>query len=175
MRIPGSRIMLATLLFTAAVALGAGGVAVRAHQQATPAPAAITTEVLGRTEPAQAPGQALYLLRVTFAPGASVAAHTHPGATLYHVTAGALAFTLVDGSASVLRAAGGQPADATPAAEPITVGSAITLNAGDTVVYDGSAVQTERNDGGEPAVVLISNLRGADEPARVLVAGTPTP
>jgi len=35
------------------------------------------------------------------------------------------------------------------------------------------AAWAERNDGAEPAVVLVSNLRGADEPARRFVEGTP--
>ncbi len=66
------------------------------------------------------------------------------------------------------------PAATATAGEPIPVGKEIALTAGDTVYYDGAAVQTERNDGDEPAVVLVANLRGADEPARQFVDGTPT-
>jgi quercetin dioxygenase-like cupin family protein len=117
----------------------------------------------------------LYLLRVTFAPGGGVTAHVHPGATIYHLAAGTLQFTLEEGEARVVRAVNGVPAAATPTvAEAIPVGEAITLTAGDTVYYDGAAVQTERNDGDEPAVVLVANLRGVDEPARHFVDGTPT-
>ena len=168
--------MLPTLIGT--LVLGTALAPAGAHQQGTPTPgggSGVTTEVLGRLEPAQAPGQALHLLRVTFAPGGAVTAHVHPGATIYHLAAGTLRFTLVEGEATLVRAVGGAPAAATPsAAEAVAVGAELTLTAGDTVYYDGAAVQAERNDGDVPAVVLVSNLRGADEPAREFVEGTPT-
>lgn len=160
-----------------AIVLGAALAPAGAHRQGTPAPGAgpgVTTEVLGRMETAQAPGQALHLLRVTFAPGGEVAAHVHPGATVYHLAAGTLQFTLLEGEARLVRAANGTPAAATPtAAEPVPVGQELALTAGDTVYYDGAAAQAERNDGDAPAVVLVSNLRGADEPAREFVEATP--
>jgi hypothetical protein len=136
---------------------------------ATPAPGTgVTTEVLGGGQPETAPGQALALLRVTFEPAAEAAAHTHPGGTVYYIASGELTFMLVDGAAT-LTPAGGTP-DAPSATEELTPGSEIVLTAGDSVFYQGDAVQIERNDGDEPAVVLISNLRGIDEPARMPVA-----
>ncbi len=91
----------------------------------------------------------------------------HPGSLACRPTyvQGAL-----EGEARVVRAANGTQAPTTPTAvEPIPIGQEITLAAGDTVYYDGEAVQTERNDGDTPAVILVSNLRGADEPAREFV------
>jgi len=68
------------------------------------------------------------------------------------------------------------PSAATPTAvEPIPAGTETTLSAGDTVYYDGSVLQSERNDGAEDAVVLASNLRGVDEPARMFHEGIATP
>jgi hypothetical protein len=161
-----------------ALVLGATRGPAAARQPGTPAAgdtSGVTTEVLGGLEPVQAPGQELYLLRVTFAPGGGVTAHVHPGATIYHLAAGELRFTLLEGEARVVRSVNGAPAaDTATAAEAIPVGEEITLTAGDSVYYDGAAVQTERNDGDVPAVVLVSNLRGADEPARQFVDGTPT-
>jgi quercetin dioxygenase-like cupin family protein len=169
--------MLLSILIAALVLGDATVEPVGAHQHGTPAPgggSGVTTEVLGAVEPTGAPGQALYLLRVTFAPGGSVAAHVHPGATIYHIASGELRFTLHEGQAQVVRAITGVPAAATPAASvPIPLGEEIVLVAGDTVFYDGSAVQVERNDGDQPAVVLVSNLRGTDEPARRFAEGTP--
>ena len=174
------RTVATVILFSALVAtlnLGAALSPAAARQPGTPAvggTSGVTTEVLGGLEPAQAPGQMLGLLRVTFAPGGGVTAHVHPGATIYHLAAGTLQFTLLEGEAGVVRAANGTPAAAATAGEAVPVGQEITLTAGDTVSYDGAAVQTERNDGDAPAVVLVSNLRGADEPARQFVDGTPT-
>lgn len=174
-RTVATAVLFATLIVT--LVLGAARGPAAARQQGTPAAggtSGVTTEVLGGLEPTQAPGQMLYLLRVTFAPGGGVTAHTHPGATIYHIAAGALQFTLLEGEARLVRAANGTPAAADGTAEAIPAGEAIVLTAGDTVYYDGSAVQIERNDGDAPAVVLVSNLRGGDEPARQFVEGTPT-
>lgn len=167
-RTPGLRsaLMMAMLLLTALATLAGAGQVVGHASQVTPAPTAITTEQLGRAEPADASGKALYLLRVTFAPGAKAGAHTHPGTTIYQLESGTLVFTLVGGQATLVRnaaASAGTPA----AGQPITLGTPVTLNPGDTIVYDGATVQTEENPGAETAVILISNLRGANEPTRL--------
>lgn len=171
MRIHTFKAAMLTLSLTGALLLGAGLVQADLLQHGTPtAGAGVTTEVLGQVGPAAAAEQALFLLRVTFAPGGAVTAHIHPGATIYHVAEGALQFELLAGEAQVVRATTGTHATGTPTvAELIPVGQEITLQSGDTVYYDGDAVQTERNDGDVAAVVLVSNLRGSDEPARAFV------
>jgi quercetin dioxygenase-like cupin family protein len=150
--------------------LAVGPVSIGQAQPSTPAAGGgtgVTTELLGRFPSALAPGQALALLRITFAPGGSVAPHTHPGETVFHLASGTLQFTLHEGEAQLVRAVDGVPAAATPTAgEAIAVGEEITLSAGDTIYYDAAVVQSERNDGAEDAVVLAANLRGVDEPAR---------
>jgi hypothetical protein len=153
------------------VGLLAGGLtSIGQAQPSTPAAGGgtgVTTEVLGRFPSELAPGQALALLRITFAPGGSVAPHTHPGETVFHLAAGTLQFTLHEGEAQLVRAVDGAPAAATPTAgDAIPVGEELTLSAGDTTYYDATVLQSERNDGAEDAVVLVSNLRGVDEPAR---------
>jgi mannose-6-phosphate isomerase-like protein (cupin superfamily) len=161
--------------------LTVGPLSVGQAQQSTPAASGaigVTTQVLGRFPSELAPGQALALLRITVAPGGSVAPHTHPGETIYHLASGTLQFTLLEGEAQLVRAVDGTPAAATPTAgEAIPVGEEITLNAGDTVYYEAAALQSERNDGTEDAVVLLANLRGVDEPARqfhdAMAASTP--
>jgi mannose-6-phosphate isomerase-like protein (cupin superfamily) len=161
-------IMAAGILLVGLLALGP--VSVGQAQQGTPAAGGgtgVTTEVLGRIPSEVAQGQALALLRITFTPGGSVASHTHPGETVYHLASGTLQFTLLEGEAQLTRAVDGAPAAATPTAgEAIPVGEEITLNAGDTIYYDAAVLQSERNDGTEDAIVLVSNLRGVDEPAR---------
>jgi mannose-6-phosphate isomerase-like protein (cupin superfamily) len=161
--------------------LAVGLTSIGQAQQSTPAASGgtgVTSEVLGRFPSELAPGQALALLRITVAPGGSVAPHTHPGETIYHLASGTLQFTLLEGEAQLVRAVDGTPAAATPTAgEAIPVGEEITLNAGDTVYYEAAALQSERNDGTEDAVVLLANLRGVDEPARqfhdAMAASTP--
>lgn len=162
--------------------LAAGPAPVGRALQATPpagGSAGITTEVLGRFPSELAPGQALALLRITFAPGGSVDPHTHPGETVFHLAAGTLQFTLHEGEARLIRAVDGAPAAATPSAgEAIPVGAEITLHAGDTIYKDAAVLQSERNVGDEDAVILVANLRGVDEPARqfhdAMTTGAPT-
>ena len=156
------------MLFVGLLALGP--LSIGQAQQSTP-PAGgstgVTTEVLGRFPSELAPGQALALLRITFAPGGSVSPHTHPGETVFHLASGTLQFTLHEGEAQLVRAVDGMAAAATPTAgEAIPVGAEITLTAGDTIYKDAAVLQSERNDGDEDAVILVSNLRGVDEPAR---------
>lgn len=179
MRRSGTFILAVGMLLVGLLAVGP--LSVGQAQQSTPAAGGstgVTSEVLGRFPSELAPGQALALLRITVAPGGSVASHTHPGETIYHLSSGTLQFTLQEGEAELMRAVDGVPAAATPtASEAIPVGEEITLSAGDTIYYDGEVLQSERNDGAEDAVVLVANLRGVDEPARqfhdAMAASTP--
>jgi quercetin dioxygenase-like cupin family protein len=49
------------------------------------------------------------------------------------------------------------------------------LNAGDSLFEDADVIHTARNDGSEPAVVLIANLLTAGEPVTTFLEGTPVP
>lgn len=151
-------------------------------QSATPAPGAtsgITTQVLGQFQPPDAPGQTLSLRRIVFQPGASLAAHTHPGSTIYWIESGTLGFTPLAGEASIARKASGATTSAagggaTPAAsEALPVGTETTAAAGDTITFGASAAQTERAIGEVPLVILLTNLGPTGAPFREPVAATP--
>ncbi|MDQ3653910.1 MAG: cupin domain-containing protein [Chloroflexota bacterium] len=160
------RSLLALLVLTLGVMVGSSQALSHSQSEATPpAPATgITTEVLGGGQPDTTTGLALALLRITFDPGAVAPPHTHPGATVFSIESGELTFALLDGVAT-LTPAGGTP-EAPSATEELTAGSEVVLTAGDSVFYQGDAVLDERNDSDEPVVILVSNLRGVDEPAR---------
>src|SRR3954454_4788859 len=72
-------------------------------QQATGSPVAtrvtqtngVTREVLSDGTPLAAPGQTLSLVRYTFAPGAVIAPHTHPGEQAVSVVSGTLGYTVL--------------------------------------------------------------------------------
>jgi hypothetical protein len=141
--------------------------------QPTPAPPP-PAGLLGQLDSTQAPGKALSLVRVVIPVGGGVAPHTHPGETIWHLETGSVAFTLLAGNARLVRAADGAPAAATPTAgEAIPVGAELTLAAGDTLYFDASALQTERNLGETAAVILGANLRGRDEPLRRMAEHPP--
>ncbi len=154
---------LATLAFVLALGLAAAWAApLGAHQggPATGCVADVTVTRLGHGLPTAADGQELTLLRVTFAPGGSIGGHVHPGALTLSIESGALVYAVVEGEAEVQRAA----VDGTPVpAESLTAGQETTLNPGDWVFEQG-IVHTARNDGAEPAVVLVAGLMRAGEP-----------
>jgi hypothetical protein len=118
----------------------------------------------------------LTLARVTFAPGFTLEAHTHPGTLVGHFEAGAFGFRVLEGeSARVVRAGGaGTPAATDPmAGEPVPPGTEAILNPGDVLFHDEDVVAVDRNAGDGPVVFLAAVLFAADAPFLDFVAGTP--
>ena len=135
-----------------------------------PGSVGITVEALGNGQPTLAPGYALGLIRLTWESGATLNTHRHAGASLLYIESGAMTYTLLEGTATVSRAAEG---DATPggaaATEPMSAGEEVVLEAGDTLFEDADVVHTARNAGDAPIVVLIANLISTDEPAPIFM------
>jgi len=157
---------------------GAGGVS---PTLAAPTEPGIHT-LLGRGQPAVAPGYALLLQRVNHQPGDVVPTHIHPGAEILYVETGTYGYTDFQGDAFVIRGAGATPtagyANATPpAAEQAPVGTEILLHAGDSLFQDRGVVHALRVMGDAPASQLLSRLFATDQPSFTFTntAGTPTP
>jgi len=160
---------------TALVVLGtviAGGAAVAVAQETTPAAdppivaaelaPGVFAEVFGSTPSARADGQTLYVARFTFQPGSEIFPHGHPGTTLLGVSSGTFGWTLVTGTAFVIR---GSAAGATGPVETISEpGQDVILNPGDSIFYEDDVVHTARGAGSEPAVVMATLLLTAGEP-----------
>lgn len=153
-----------------------GGVAQEATPMAgmagTPAGAVgLTSSVLARIAPAAAPGQELQLVRVAVAPGATVAAHTHPGAIALCLESGSVDFGVTQGTATKTRAA----TAATPgAAETLAAGSETVLEPGDCLTFEATGtVHTLHNPGG-PAVIWQAQLYALGQPPTTFL-GTPAP
>jgi quercetin dioxygenase-like cupin family protein len=136
---------------------------------APPAPAPITldcakdasVQVFGRGEPATAAGQTLVLARVTFAPGGSIGAHTHPGTLVVTVESGTLGFTLVDQGEMIIKRSGEPGTEVVD--EPLATGVETELLPGDWFTEVGM-VHSARAIGDEPAVVTLSGLITTGEP-----------
>ena len=159
-----------------AAALAVQRLGMTAAQDATPTAEGVTVEVLGTGLPTAAPDRMLALARVTFAPGFTLQAHTHPGALIGHFEAGAFGFRVLEGeSARVVRAGGaGTPAAADPmAGEPVPPGTEVIFNPGDVLFHDEDVVAVDRNAGDEPVVFLASVLFTTGEPFLAFIAGTP--
>ena len=163
------------LVFVVGALLGARS-APGQTRQGTPAASGVsnvTVEVLGRGPSSVAPGYGLQLIRLTFAPGGSIALHRHPGDAVFFVESGAIAWTTGDGQPLLTRAAATAGTPSAP--EPLAPGQEVLLEAGDAVFYDGATTHAVRNAAAEPAVVLYAALRAADQPGIEFAAATPAP
>jgi len=158
------------------------GVGPAAAQDATAVPsptpayaAGVTAEILGRIEPPAAPGYGLQLVRVTFAPGAAVAAHRHSGGTVTTTLSGSHNFTVLEGKARLIRAGSATPAAGADAGEPMELGEEYTIAVGDMMVFDETVVHIAHNPNNEPAVLMEAQLRAADRPLTEFVPELATP
>jgi quercetin dioxygenase-like cupin family protein len=161
-----------------AAALLARGIGHAVAQDASPTPAyaaGVTAEILGRIEPPGAPGYTLQLVRVTFAPGAEVAAHRHSGGTVTTQLSGSHAFTVLEGNARLIRTGMATPTAGADAGEPMELGQEYTIALGDVMVFDETVVHTAHNPNNEPAVLMESQLRAGDRPLTEFVPELATP
>lgn len=110
----------------------------------------IRRDELGQAAPANAPGQQLYLQRVTIAPGAQLAQHFHEGTQVAYVESGTLTYNIVSGSVTVTDAAGSTSTTTGPAVIEITAGSWLVET--DQVTHYGA------NASDEPVVILLTAL-----------------
>jgi quercetin dioxygenase-like cupin family protein len=138
----------------------------------------VTAEVFVGAPSARAPGQTLYVARFTFQPGSEIYPHMHPGTVLLAVESGTFGWTLLQGTAHVVR---GAAAGATGPAEDLTApGTEVILNPGDAIYYEDDVVHTARGAGDVPTVILGSLLLEAGKPLimpmemATPVAGKPT-
>ena len=112
----------------------------------------VTAEIFAAAPSAVAPGQTVYLARFAFKPGAEIFPHGHPGTTVLGVASGSFGWTLVEGTAHVVRgAAGASPQEQEDVTE---AGVEVILEPGDAIFYESDVVHTARGAGDEPAIVL---------------------
>jgi quercetin dioxygenase-like cupin family protein len=152
-------------------------------QDATPAPAVtqvelapgFVAEVFAGAPSAVAPGQTVYIARFTIQPGASIFPHGHPGTTVLSVDSGSFGWTLVQGTAHVVRGAGSGGTAVEDITEPNTE---VILEPGDTIYYESDVVHTARGASDVPTIVLGTLVLTAGEPllmpAGMDMSGTPT-
>ena len=134
-------------------------------------------QILAGVPSDRAPGQTVYLARFIVQPDAEIFPHSHPGSTVLGVESGSLGWTLVEGTAHVVR---GAAAGATGPAEDLTEpGKEVILEQGDAIFYEDDVVHTARGAGDEVAVVLGTFVLTTSEPllmpAGMDMSATPTP
>ncbi len=161
-----SLIAAGALALGAAVRIPAGALA---RQEATPtveggvelAPG-VWAEVLAGLPSARAPGQTVYLARFTFFPGGEIFPHGHPGTTMLSVVDGEFGWTLVEGTAHVLRgAASGATGPIDNVVEP---GTEVILRPGDAIYYEDDVMHTAHGAGEDAAIVFGTLVLTPGEP-----------
>jgi quercetin dioxygenase-like cupin family protein len=179
-----SRLLAVFALCTLAILTAPG----LAAQEATPGPIAVTelapgftVEVFAGAPSDRAPDQTVYLARFVIQPGAEIYPHSHPGTVVLGVASGSLGWTLLEGTAHVVRgAAAGATGPTEELAEP---GTEVILAPGDAIFYEDDIVHTARGAGDEETVVLGTMvltsgeplLMPAEEMAGMDMAATPAP
>ena len=140
-----------------------------AAQEATPGPITatelapgFTVEVFAGVPSARAPQQTVYVARFILQPGAEIFPHSHPGTVVLGVASGTLGWTLLEGTAHVVR---GAAAGATGPAEDLTEpGTEVVLEPGDAIFYEDDVVHTARGASDEETVVLGTLVLASGEP-----------
>jgi quercetin dioxygenase-like cupin family protein len=158
--------LLALIALVALAGLFAPGLAA---QEATPGPIAVTelapgfaVEVFAGAPSDRAADHTVYLARFILQPGAELFPHSHPGTTILGVQSGSLGWTLLEGTAHVVR---GAAAGATGPAEDLTEpGTDVILEPGDAIFYEDDVVHTARGAGNEETVVLGTLVLTSGEP-----------
>ncbi len=150
-----------SVLFTVFV-IAPHAFAVESTPEATPAP--VVREVINEDEPAAAPGQVLQLVRYHIPPNTVLPVHIHPGMQVAMVESGTLHYTVVEGSASYVRANGDTGV--------LQAGEETDFHAGDSLVEAQGMVHFGENRTDEPVVLLVASLFEADAPPSSIV-GTP--
>jgi quercetin dioxygenase-like cupin family protein len=108
-------------------------------------------EVFAGAPSAVAPGQTIYVARFTIQPGSEIFPHGHPGTTVLAVESGSFGWTLVQGTAYVVRGAGSGGTEVETVTEPNTE---VILEPGDAIYYEADVIHTARGAGDTPTVVL---------------------
>jgi uncharacterized cupredoxin-like copper-binding protein/quercetin dioxygenase-like cupin family protein len=121
----------------------------------------VTAEVYAGAPSVRAEGQTVYLARFVFAPGAEIFPHRHPGTTVLGVQSGSFGWTLLEGTAHVVRGAAAGGTETEDITEP---GTEVILEPGDAIFYEDDVVHTARGAGDEDAVVLGTLVLTSGEP-----------
>jgi hypothetical protein len=121
----------------------------------------VTAEVLAAVPSDRAPDQTVYLARFVFEPGSEIFPHNHPGTAVLGVESGTWGWTLLEGTAHVVR---GAAAGNTEVEDVTETGTEVLLEVGDAIYYEEDVVHTARGAGDAETVVWASAVLTAGEP-----------
>ena len=132
----------------------------------------VTRVVMGQVAPTQAPGHELYLVRVTIPVDAGIAPHTHPGTQVARVDQGTLTYTIISGTATIVR--GGSNGEGAES-EEVTGPATVKLRRGDTVIEEVGLIHEAANRGKKPTIITLTALLTEGAPLSEPVEGEAAP
>ena len=147
------RLTVVLVLTLAALGLVAGPVAAADTGGSS---ATATREELGEAQPLNAPGQTMYLQRVTIPAGAKLAEHFHQGTQVARVVKGVLTYDVLSGTVLITRRDGTTESIAGPATTKI--------RAGESLVEVESLAHAGSNAGKRPVVIELAALLATGAP-----------
>ena len=121
----------------------------------------VTAEVFAAVPSDRAPDQTVYLARFVFEPGSEIFPHRHPGTAVLAVESGTWGWTLLEGTAHVVRGAAAGNTDVEDVTEP---GTEVTLDVGDAIYYEDDVVHTARGAGDDQTVLWATGVFTPGEP-----------
>ena len=137
-----------------------------ASAKASAKASAITRDELGEAQPANAPGQTLYLQRVTIPPGEKLVEHFHQGTQVARVIEGVLTYDVISGTGQVTRRDG--------STESVTGPKTVRLKTGESLVEVQSLAHAGSNAGKRPVVIELAALLATGAPLATPVGTNPT-
>ncbi len=111
----------------------------------------VTAEIFAAVPSDRAPGQTVYVARFVFEPGSEIFPHNHPGTAVLAVESGTWGWTLLEGTAHVVRGAAAGNTEVEDVTEP---GTEVLLEVGDAIYYEEDVVHTARGAGDDQTVLL---------------------
>jgi quercetin dioxygenase-like cupin family protein len=120
----------------------------------------VSREVLASGYPSDAEGRILELGRYTIPSGAKLPPHTHPGMQVEKVEFGTLTYTVVKGSAKILRV--------NRTEENLRAGQTTLLKVGDSLVEPAKMVHYGKNESASSVILLSASLFDAKQPKAIL-------
>lgn len=119
----------------------------------------VTREVLASGYPNDAQGRILELVRYTIPPRANLPPHIHPGMQIERVEFGTLTYTVVKGSAKIIRA--------NRTEEILQAGQTTLLKVGDSLIEPGGMVHYGKNESASVVILLSASLFDAKQPKAI--------
>ena len=145
-----------TLTLTTLVVLLGPVVAAPAFAADSSGSATATRDELGEAQPLNAPGQTLYLQRVTIPAGATLVDHFHAGTQVARVVKGVLTYDVISGTVTITRRDG--------TTETVTGPKTVKIRPGESLVEVESLAHAGANAGKTPVVIELAALLATGAP-----------